>query len=162
LFRKNGYVIEFSKPINKNNPTILVAKFLLSHIPFPKPRTITQDEVQFARFEGNLYYNTSYTSNLDEIYIHINSERHIDVSKNIIFDSDTETFSSKNGDVEPYSSEPFFVNYFCATHFLTITNYTRDVTVSTMAACQIEEKYEVKNTGAELVGEFSRFKIMVL
>jgi hypothetical protein len=112
-----------SKVPKENSSLSLEVRYILLNLPYARPRTVTQDDPQFARLDGNSVFNSSYLTKLDELVIHVNTDRTRYSSDNVEFSTVTECFTAEKKNVKPYTNSSFFINYFCPTHFLTATKY---------------------------------------
>uniref|UniRef100_A0AAY4D215 Dolichyl-diphosphooligosaccharide--protein glycosyltransferase subunit 1 n=1 Tax=Denticeps clupeoides TaxID=299321 RepID=A0AAY4D215_9TELE len=124
----------------------------------PFPTHITQAERQLVVFQGNHYLYSPYLTRIQSSRVRL-------ASKNV------ETYTklgnpSKNDemieygpfrDVAPFTQDVMKIHYENNTPFLTISSITRTIEVSHWGNIAVEETIDLRHTGADLKGPFSRY-----
>ncbi|KAK2964356.1 putative Dolichyl-diphosphooligosaccharide--protein glycosyltransferase subunit 1 [Blattamonas nauphoetae] len=158
---ENMYRIQLPKSIDGDETVTLHANVIYVHVLEPRPRQHTQDETAFVELLGSLVFPSPYPTTADSIIVHIHTDTILSHSEELQINQDKGRCKSSNGDVEPNTKIPFSIRYANPSPLLTISRYTRDVTISHGTDCHVEETYGVKNAGSKLIGEFNKFKTMV-
>uniref|UniRef100_A0AAY4D0V5 Dolichyl-diphosphooligosaccharide--protein glycosyltransferase subunit 1 n=1 Tax=Denticeps clupeoides TaxID=299321 RepID=A0AAY4D0V5_9TELE len=131
---------------------------VLTHVLKPFPTHITQAERQLVVFQGNHYLYSPYLTRIQSSRVRL-------ASKNV------ETYTklgnpSKNDemieygpfrDVAPFTQDVMKIHYENNTPFLTISSITRTIEVSHWGNIAVEETIDLRHTGADLKGPFSRY-----
>lgn len=139
----------------------LVVKGIFFEITRPAPDSITQEEIQAVRLEGDLQFNSPYFTNADDLYILAHTMRYLSASAEITFQLDSELFYSHNNNVKPHEVKQFYVHYMCPTGFLSLPKYEREVIISHIAPSRVQERITAKNTGARFKGEYNGLQNLV-
>ncbi|MBN3301674.1 dolichyl-diphosphooligosaccharide--protein glycosyltransferase subunit 1 [Amia ocellicauda] len=131
---------------------------VFTHVLRPFPSQITQAERQLVVFEGNHFLFSPYATRAQTTRVRL-------ASKNV------ESYSKLGGpsksdevieygpfrDTAPFSKDPMKIHYENNSPFLTISSITRTVEVSHWGNIAVEETIDLRHTGAELRGPFSRY-----
>ncbi|XP_005992605.1 dolichyl-diphosphooligosaccharide--protein glycosyltransferase subunit 1 [Latimeria chalumnae] len=136
----------------------LSVEMVFSHVLKPYPTQITQAEKQFVVFEGNHYFYSPYPTKTQTTRVKLASRNVESYTKlgNPSRAEDTIEYGPFK-DIAAYSQDPLRVHYENNSPFLTITRMTRLIEVSHWGNIAVEEVIDLKHTGANLKGPFSRY-----
>lgn len=129
-----------------------------THALTPFPREITQQEKQLVVLTSNLYVFSPYTVKSQTTTV-------TTPSNNIESFTKTKPYTQSENNIsygpyenkEAYSEEELRVHAENNSPFLTITSMERIIEVSHWGNIAVEEHIEIRHTGAQLKGAFSRF-----
>ncbi|KAM4650834.1 LOW QUALITY PROTEIN: dolichyl-diphosphooligosaccharide--protein glycosyltransferase subunit 1 [Discoglossus pictus] len=152
------FSVEFSSPLSPGAKTKVTIETVFTHVLQPYPIQITQAEKQFVIFEGNHYFYSPYKTKSQTTRVKLasrNVESYTKLGNPSRSDDIIEYGPFK--DVAPWSQDPLKVHYENNSPFLTISSMTRLIEVSHWGNIAVEETIDLKHTGANLKGPFSRY-----
>ena len=161
FYSTNTYEIDVPTTAENSHTYALSIQGIYFDIARPYPKVIHQDEMQCIRFEANLYLDSAYSSDVDEVYVIARSQNYLATSPEITFQYDAETFLCRNKNIEPHTKKSFFVHYSSPAYFLGLTQNEREVIISHIAPSRVQERVNVRNTGPKFEGELNGFKNLV-
>ncbi|XP_052782111.1 dolichyl-diphosphooligosaccharide--protein glycosyltransferase subunit 1-like [Mya arenaria] len=137
---------------------IVVVESVFSHALTPFPRQITQSEKQYVVFNGNLFVFSPYKVKTQKTTVNTASStiESYTKTKPVSQSENTITYGPFENK-EAFSEAELRVHSENNTPFLTITSMERVIEVSHWGNIAIEEHIEVRHSGAELKGSFSRY-----
>jgi oligosaccharyltransferase complex subunit alpha (ribophorin I) len=124
----------------------------------PYPRQITQMETQLVKFVDHHYVTTPYSTDTQKTTVKLAST--------IVESYTRKEPNSQRGavitygpynNIEPFTPSPMTIHYANNKPFAKLSYAHREIEVSHWGNVAVEETYEVKHSGAELKGGFSRF-----
>jgi len=123
----------------------------------PLPKKMVQGQRPAVVYEGTHFVASPYKI--------VSQETEIETASIIVIDYTKMDPSKEDGDriflgkyrsKAPYSYSPMFVHYENSSPCVSITTLVREIEISHWGNVAVEEYYELWNTGAALVGPFSR------
>ncbi|TRZ01828.1 hypothetical protein DNTS_026176 [Danionella cerebrum] len=131
---------------------------VFSHVLKPFPTHITQAERQLVVFQGNHYFFSPYPTRSQTTRVRLASktvESYTKLGNPTKSDESIEYGPFK--DVPPFSQDVMKIHYENNSPFLTISSITRIIEVSHWGNIAVEETIDLRHTGAQLKGPFSRY-----
>ncbi|MEE6502207.1 hypothetical protein FKM82_004438 [Ascaphus truei] len=152
------FTVKFSSSLAAGAKTKVSVETFFTHILQPYPTRITQSEKQFVIFEGNHYFYSPYRTKSQTTRVKLAS-RNVESYTKLGNPSRSEDIIEYGPfkDIAPLSQDPLKVHYENNSPFLTITSMTRLIEVSHWGNIAVEETVDLKHTGADLKGPFSRY-----
>ncbi|XP_053576696.1 dolichyl-diphosphooligosaccharide--protein glycosyltransferase subunit 1 [Bombina bombina] len=152
------FSVILSSPLAPGAKTKVSIETIFTHVLQPYPTQITQAEKQFVVFEGNHYYYSPYKTKSQTTRVKLAS-RNVETYTKLGNPSRSEDLIEYGPfkDIAPYSQDPLKVHYENNSPFLTISSMTRLIEVSHWGNIAVEETVDLKHTGADLKGPFSRY-----
>ncbi|CBK20403.2 uncharacterized protein [Blastocystis hominis] len=150
------YTVHSSDKIS--NKFVFFVNYYLTHVFVPVPATITQQETPKYVFNHDLYVQSPYPSQKQEIRFNLPAST--------IFSYTDLSPNSKNGNTLTYgpfaSLSPFVspvsvrIHFPSVAKFRTLETVEREIEISHWGNVAIEEVIRARNSGSPLTGEFSR------
>jgi len=159
--RGEGYVVyqlNLPRALENGGTTTVVATLAFTHSLEPYPATVSQDENQYLRYTGSVYFYSSYKVLTQTTTIKLASsklESHTEVPP-VKTRGSTVTYGPYT-DIPSFSSKPFTVHFLSNQALLTVTELVREIEVSHWGNVAVEESYKLEHNGAKLTGHFSRY-----
>ncbi|XP_030061927.1 dolichyl-diphosphooligosaccharide--protein glycosyltransferase subunit 1 [Microcaecilia unicolor] len=152
------FTVTFSSSLAPGAKTKVIIDTVFTHVLQPYPTHITQAEKQFVIFEGNHYFYSPYPTKTQMTRVKLAS-RNVESYTKLGNPSRAEDIIEYGPfkDVEPFSQDTLKVHYENNSPFLTITSMVRVIEVSHWGNIAVEETVDLKHTGANLKGPFSRY-----
>ena len=124
----------------------------------PLPAHKLQDENQLVLYHDSVYVLSPYPSTsqrsafkLQSSHIESYTRKHASVSSDMI------EYGPFTDTLPPFSHSPLSIHYQNNAPFITMVSMRKEIEVSQWGNVAITEWYEMRHTGAELTGPFSRF-----
>lgn len=144
--------LETGKSITLNVDTVF------AHALTPFPRQVTQAEKQYVVFVGNLFVFSPYKVKTQTTIVTTASSTIESYTKTKPVSQSESTITYGPFETrEPFTEGELRIHSENNTPFLTITSMERVIEVSHWGNIAVEEHIEVRHTGAELKGPFSRY-----
>jgi len=123
----------------------------------PLPKQIAQGEAQRMVFESNHYSASAYRTESQTTKVKL-------ASANVISRSEHSPSATKGSEIEygpysdiaPFSSSPMRIHFESNVPFFVMKTSRREVWIPASGHAQVEDHLDMKHTGAELKGFFSR------
>lgn len=129
-----------------------------SHTLKPYPSEIAQNDKQLVTFTANLYLYTPYKTTKQSTVVKCSSGNIESYTKlKPVSSADNEITYGPFENKEAFSEEQITVHFENNSPFLTVTSLTRVVEVSHWGNIAVEETLDIRHTGAQLKGPFSRY-----
>ncbi|AWP03267.1 Dolichyl-diphosphooligosaccharide--protein glycosyltransferase subunit 1 [Scophthalmus maximus] len=133
-------------------------EMMFSHVLKPFPTHITQAERQLVVFQGNHYLFSPYPTRSQTTRVRLASKTAESYTKlGNPAKSDEVLEYGPFRDVAPFSEDTMKIHYENNSPFLTISSITRIIEVSHWGNIAVEETIDLRHTGANLKGPFSRY-----
>jgi oligosaccharyltransferase complex subunit alpha (ribophorin I) len=153
------YIVKLKSAIGKK-PLTFILSTVFSHKLRPFPSEITQAERQFISFVGNVYFYSPYLTESQETRVILatplnilsHTQKPTPVNK-----QDATLVYGPYKDVAANSQTELSVHYENNSPFLAVTHLTRLIEISHWGNIAVEETLDIRHTGAQLKGSFSRF-----
>lgn len=154
----NFWRVELKEAINAGTTIVVNAEAVFTKSLVPYPTAITQQDDQFVKYIGNLYFFSPY-------YVTSQKTSVLTNTKSVESFTKSKPFSQQDGtilygpysNVAPFTEKELSVHYKNNSPFLTVTRIERLIEVSHWGNIAIEESIEIEHTGAKLDGSFSRY-----
>jgi oligosaccharyltransferase complex subunit alpha (ribophorin I) len=148
------------KPSGQKQYTFTVVT-IYTHKLVPYPTEITQNERQFIKFLGNVYFNSPYPTETQETQVVLPSPVNI-----LSYEKTPEPVKKQDAILiyGPYKNQPanskgpLALHYENNNPFLTVTHLTRVIELSHWGNIAVEETIDLYHSGARLKGAFSRYE----
>ncbi|XP_063282311.1 dolichyl-diphosphooligosaccharide--protein glycosyltransferase subunit 1 [Pelobates fuscus] len=152
------FTVKLGSSLSPGAKTKVSIETVFTHVLQPYPTQITQAEKQFVVFEGNHYFYSPYLTKSQTTRVKLAS-RNVESYTKLGNPSRSEDIIEYGPfkDIAPWSEDPLKVHYENNNPFLTITSMTRLIEVSHWGNIAVEETVDLKHTGADLKGPFSRY-----
>uniref|UniRef100_A0A8D0GHX7 Dolichyl-diphosphooligosaccharide--protein glycosyltransferase subunit 1 n=1 Tax=Sphenodon punctatus TaxID=8508 RepID=A0A8D0GHX7_SPHPU len=152
------FTVKLPSPLAPGAKIRISIETVFTHVLQPYPTHITQAEKQFVVFEGNHYFYSPYPTKSQTTRVKLASRNVESYTKlgNPTRSEDLIDYGPFK-DIPPYSEDTLKIHYENNSPFLTITSITRVIEVSHWGNIAVEETVDLKHTGAELKGPFSRY-----
>jgi len=155
--------VTFKNPLKTNGKALVKVKTTHTHDLTPKPKQITQSDLQQMLYKGNHYIASGYTLALQVTQIRCmqvisHSENLPPVSIND--EKQIVTFGSYS-DVPAWSFSECYVHMYNTARFITIDSLVKDIEISHWGNVAVEESYILHHSGTPLKGTFSRLEYMM-
>eukprot|EP00052_Salpingoeca_macrocollata_P000956 m.23142 g.23142 ORF g.23142 m.23142 type:complete len:550 (+) comp10997_c0_seq1:72-1721(+) len=129
---------------------------IYTHAQLPFPKAITQEETQLVQFHGNAYYSSPYPTTKQSTEVKVPGRVESATTVKPSSKADGKVSYGPYSDVAASATQPITVHFENNTPFLTVTKHMREVEVSHWGNVAVSEFIDLKHTGAELKGSFSR------
>ncbi|XP_053324976.1 dolichyl-diphosphooligosaccharide--protein glycosyltransferase subunit 1 [Spea bombifrons] len=152
------YTVKLVSSIAQGAKAKVTIEMVFTHVLQPYPTQITQAEKQFVVFEGSHYFYSPYLTKTQTTRVKLasrNVESYTKLGNPSRSEDVIEYGPFKN--IPGWSQDPLKVHYENNSPFLTITSMTRVIEVSHWGNIAVEETIDIKHTGADLKGPFSRY-----
>lgn len=155
---KQFWRVSFPSALATGKTITVNVESVYAHALSPFPRQITQAEKQYVVFTGNLYLFSPYKvkSQTTTVTTASSTIESYTKTKPVSQSESTITYGPYENK-EPFSEAELRVHSENNTPFLTITSMERVIEVSHWGNIAVEEHIEVRHSGAELKGPFSRY-----
>uniref|UniRef100_A0A8C5N4A7 Dolichyl-diphosphooligosaccharide--protein glycosyltransferase subunit 1 n=1 Tax=Leptobrachium leishanense TaxID=445787 RepID=A0A8C5N4A7_9ANUR len=152
------FTVKLGSSLSPGAKTKVTIETVFTHVLQPYPTQITQAEKQFVVFEGNHYFYSPYPTKSQTTRVKLAS-RNVESYTKLGNPSRSEDIIEYGPfkDVAAWSEDPLKIHYENNSPFLTITSMTRVIEVSHWGNIAVEETVDLKHTGADLKGPFSRY-----
>jgi oligosaccharyltransferase complex subunit alpha (ribophorin I) len=155
---KRFFRVGLRSALDSGKTVTVEVEAVFSHVLKPFPSEITQAEKQLVVLEANLYFYSPYSTTSQTTTITTNNANVESYTKTKpVSQSDTSINYGPFEDKAPFSEAPLRVHEENNSPFLTVTNLERLVEVSHWGNIAVEEQIDIRHTGANLKGPFSRF-----
>ncbi|KAL4226817.1 proteasome regulatory particle base subunit [Mactra antiquata] len=149
--------VNFPSALETGKSITVTVDTTFAHALSPFPRQITQAEKQYVVFIGNLYVYSPYKVTTQSTTVNTASNTIESYTKTKPVSQTENTISyGPYENKEPFSEAELRVHSENNTPFLTITSMERIIEVSHWGNIAVEEHIEIRHSGAELKGPFSR------
>jgi oligosaccharyltransferase complex subunit alpha (ribophorin I) len=139
-----------------NNPSIKI-KMILTDLLIPRPKQIRQEENQMVQLLTDHYFYSPYHTSSQKTTIKLASSQIESYTKKAPHSARGSTLTwGPYADIAPETQSPAIVHYTNNKPFSKFTDSVIELEVSHWGNVAIEEIHELKHTGAELIGGFSR------
>jgi len=155
---KQIWRVQFPSALDTGKSITVSVDTTFSHALVPFPRQVAQSDKQLVVYTGSLYFFSPYKVQTQTTTV-------TTVSSNIETYTKVKPVSQSENTISygPYENQEAFSDVELRVHyennqpFLTITSMERIIEVSHWGNIAVEEHIEIRHTGAELKGPFSRY-----
>ncbi|XP_060587846.1 dolichyl-diphosphooligosaccharide--protein glycosyltransferase subunit 1-like [Ruditapes philippinarum] len=155
---KQFWRVNFPKALETGKSITLNVNSVYAHALTPFPRQVTQAEKQYVVFTGNLYVFLPYKVKTQTTTVTTASSTIESYTKTKpVSQSESTITYGPYENKEAFSEAELRVHSENNTPFLTITSMERVIEVSHWGNIAVEEHIEIRHSGAELKGPFSRY-----
>ena len=154
------YEIELASPLSPKQKVDLVVNIALTNVISPFPKEIKQDEHQKVVYEDNAYFFTPYKVKSQITLVKLGTSA-VESYTNTVKPVENKGNGIQYGpfrDVVPFTTAGVRLHYVNDRPCFVVSSVERTVEISHWGNLAVEEHYEIKHTGAKLVGPFSRFE----
>eukprot|EP00339_Tiarina_fusa_P026620 CAMPEP_0117029144 /NCGR_PEP_ID=MMETSP0472-20121206/21132_1 /TAXON_ID=693140 ORGANISM="Tiarina fusus, Strain LIS" /NCGR_SAMPLE_ID=MMETSP0472 /ASSEMBLY_ACC=CAM_ASM_000603 /LENGTH=596 /DNA_ID=CAMNT_0004736835 /DNA_START=8 /DNA_END=1798 /DNA_ORIENTATION=+ len=155
--------VSFKNALQPKGKTLIKVHATYTHELTPKPKEITQEELQQMVFKGNFYVASVYPTKQQVTQVRC---------MQVISYSDDVSPTGVNEEKQivtfgPYKNVPAwsfvesYVHMYNTARFVTVDNLVRDIEVSHWGNVAVEESYLLHHGGTPLKGTFSRLDYMM-
>lgn len=156
---KHFWRVTLRKPLDPSKDIAVEVESVFSHALAPYPSHISQSEKQLVNYHGNHYLLTPYLSRKQTTTIQLPSGSVESFTKlKPASQSDTTITYGLYENVKPFTFDKMTIHYENNSPFLSVTKLARTIEVSHWGVVSIEEDIDVRHTGANLKGPFSRYE----
>lgn len=153
------YRIDFASPLAAGKDVKVDVESYFAHTLLPYPSEIAQSEKQLVKFSTSAvfyspYKTTKQTTTLNTVSSNI--ESYTKTIKPVSSQDNSITYGPFE-DKEAFSEAEVTVHYENNSPFLAVTEIDRLIEVSHWGNIAVEETVDVRHTGAQLKGSFSRY-----
>ena len=152
------FAVAFPTPVQPSASISFTVFMAFTRTLTPLPSHKLQDDNQLVLYHDNVYVLSPYPSSnqrstfkLQSSHIESYTRKHASVS------SDQIEYGPFTDTLPAFSHQPLAIHYQNNAPFITMLSMRKEVEVSQWGNVAITEWYEMKHTGAELTGPFSRF-----
>ncbi|XP_011563062.3 dolichyl-diphosphooligosaccharide--protein glycosyltransferase subunit 1 [Plutella xylostella] len=150
--------VELKEALAAGASAAVSSEAVLTKVLTPYPTEITQQEDQFVKYNGNLYYYSPYTVASQKTTVSTNTKSIESFTKVKPFQQqETSLQYGPTTNIAPFTEKELSVHYKNNSPFLTVTRVERLIELSHWGNIAIEETIEIEHTGAKLKGPFSRY-----
>ncbi|XP_045164577.2 dolichyl-diphosphooligosaccharide--protein glycosyltransferase subunit 1-like [Mercenaria mercenaria] len=155
---KQFWRVNFPSALETGKSITVKVDSVYAHALTPFPRQVTQAEKQYVVFSGNLYLFSPYKvkSQTTTVTTASSTIESYTKTKPVSQSESTITYGPYENKA-PFSEAELRVHSENNAPFLTITSMERVIEVSHWGNIAVEEHIEIRHTGAELKGPFSRY-----
>ncbi|KAL1514367.1 hypothetical protein ABEB36_003635 [Hypothenemus hampei] len=152
------YQVQLRQSLEPEKTITIIFEVIITKALNPYPHSITQKEKQLVRYFGNHYFYSPYKTQNQKTEVLVSSRSIESYSKlKPVAQTDSIITYGPYSDIAAFSLHPLTVHYENNAPFLTVTRLERTIEISHWGNIALEESIEIKHTGAQLKGPFSRY-----
>jgi oligosaccharyltransferase complex subunit alpha (ribophorin I) len=152
------YRVDLTRVLDAGKQVTVDVETVYSHTLRPYPSQIAQSEKQFVQFTTSTYFPTPYKTTSQKTEVNC-------ASKNIESYTRVKPVSASDSTItygpfenkEPFTKGEIVIHYENNSPFLTVSEMTRLIEVSHWGNIAVEETLDMRHSGAQLKGPFSRY-----